>query len=310
MGVVTAIYTNLTNKSKENLRYSAATRIATQIVENIQSKCYDELIHRCSGAGTNGNLSEVEFSKDGPHRTVNGGKIFDVKVPVGYSAKVELSNAKDLDIVRNVTVTVKYKILGFERNVTLYTVKQKELLEQTNKPDLTMIKDYATNGSKYYSIKKVDANYIVTTTSDPDWYNYDSAKIPALVVKSETAKNIGDVFAQSDLTSLPVYVWVPRYARKNTSELTFLYGTSSYEIQFGTMSNGKLIGYYISGSGTNTGFNMPVAASYYGNTFTETDGKTGVWYCLNQTGLNDGTTTTIYNQLKTSWGNVVNNIPF
>lgn len=69
IGVVTAIYINTTNKSKESIRYSAATRIATQIVENIQSMTYDEVVYRCS----NSNLSKVESNTDG--------KIFGVNVP-------------------------------------------------------------------------------------------------------------------------------------------------------------------------------------------------------------------------------------
>lgn len=69
IGVVTSIYINTTNKSKESIRYSASTRIATQIVENIQSMTYDEVVYRCS----NSNLSKVESNIDG--------KIFGVNVP-------------------------------------------------------------------------------------------------------------------------------------------------------------------------------------------------------------------------------------
>ena len=46
MGVVTAIYINVTNKTKENIRYSNATRIATQIIENIQINTFADLIYR------------------------------------------------------------------------------------------------------------------------------------------------------------------------------------------------------------------------------------------------------------------------
>ena len=305
MGVVTAIYTNLTNKSKDNLRYSAATRIATQIAENIQSKCYDEVIHRCS----KDTLKTVEYLNGSTNRDANGGKIFDVKVPVGYSATVTSSTAKEVDIVRSITVMVKYKISGSERNVTLYLTKQRELLEQTNKPDLTMLDDYASDGQKYYPIKKSGSDYVVTAMSDPGWYNYDTlTKRPALIVKSETAKNIGDTFTVASLTSSQVFVWVPRYGQSGNA-LTFLYGSSGYKIQFGKVAGDKLIGYYISGTGSDTDFSMGATIPYYSSTFTANDGKTGIWYCLTQSNLNSGDETTTYNQLKTYYGDSFNDLP-
>ena len=154
MGVVTAIYVNLINKSKENLRYSAATRIATQIMENIQVACYDEVIYR----GEQGIVALREIDKE------EDGTIFGVRVPKGYSAKITLSNAQDIDVVREITVTVGYSISKTDKNITLYTLKQKELLEQTNKPDIALIKDYSLDPNVYYPIKKLDSGeYIITT---------------------------------------------------------------------------------------------------------------------------------------------------
>ena len=71
MGVVTAIYINTINKSRENIRHANATRIATNLAEKIQDIPYDLVI-------ANGN-----YSSSG-----NDGKVYGVTIPSGY--KVDL----------------------------------------------------------------------------------------------------------------------------------------------------------------------------------------------------------------------------
>jgi hypothetical protein len=201
MGVVTAIYINVTNKVKENIRYSNATRIATQIMENVQAKPYDYLVNLC---GTE--LSATSTSEE---------KFFDVNIPSGYSAKItttKISGADALDVVRKVTVDVSYKISNKTNTISLATIKEKELLEQTNKPDISLI-DLETNYC--YPIKKDGNVYKVTDLSDPNWYNYDSVngKNCALVfVTANASLEIGEqVTINGETGGGLVYAWIPRF---------------------------------------------------------------------------------------------------
>ncbi len=253
MAVVAGIYINLVNKSKDNLRYSAATRIATQIMENVQRYCYDEVVYR-------GEVGPEILRKNFSY---TNGSIFDVKVPKGYSAEVKLSDAKEIDIIRDVTVIVKYTVGKTEKNITLYTVKEKELLEQTNKPNINLISGYRENSNSYYPLRKLEnGNYIITTTGDKDWYNYDSGKA-ALVLKTDTGHKIGEELGVATLLagSNKVFAWIPRYGKLSSENLSidnlcYAYGTTNYAIQFALSSDNKLMGYFISGVGSGETFKM------------------------------------------------------
>lgn len=280
IGVVTAIYINTTNKTKESIRYSAATRIATQIIENIQSMTYDELVYRCS----NTSLSSVNRETDG--------NIFGVNVPVGYEANVTAPEitTNEVDIIRDITVNVSFTISNTTQTITLYTTKEKELLEQTNAPDLSLIDDYSD--SNYYAIKYQNGSYIITATSDEDWYNYDDGYY-ALLLKSSTNYSYGQTANSSEITS-GLYVWVPRFGLDG-SNLAYCYGTSNYKIAFSLYDN--LYGYMLTGTGSGNNYSVSEISSYVNGTFSENDGLTGVWYQPYNTSENTAIETAAYNSL-------------
>lgn len=282
IGVVTAIYINTTNKSKESIRYSAGTRIATQIVENIQAMTYDELVYRCSNSA----YSSVSADKDG--------NIFGVNVPTGYSATVSApkitSNA--IDTIRDITVDVSYTISNTTKTITLYTTKEKELLEQTNKPNLNLIDDYSD--SNYYAVKYINGSYIITATSDSEWYNYDIGYY-ALLLKSSTSYNYGATANASEIKS-NLYVWVPRFGLDSSSKLAYCYGTSDYKITF-SLYNSSLYGYMLTGTGSGNNYSVTKIKSYVNSTFSENDGLTGVWYQPYNTSANSDVETNAYNSL-------------
>ena len=278
ISVVALIYVNTTNKSKESIRYSAATRIATQIIENIQSMTYDELVYRYSN-----NYNLVDSETDG--------SIFGVNIPVGYSAEVlapEITS-NELDIIRDVTVNVTYTISNTSKTITLYMSKEKELLEQTNTPDLNLISDYSD--TNYYAIKYNNGNYIVTATSDSEWYNYDEGYY-ALLLKTSTSYSYGDVVSASEVLS-GLYVWVPRYGLDSNSNIVYCYGTSNYQITF-SLYDDLLYGYMLIGTGNGEDYTVSQISEYVDGTFEENDGLTGVWYKPYDTAENDSITETAY----------------
>lgn len=285
MGIVTGIYINVTNKSKENIRYSNATRIATQLIENIQANTYQDLIYRVSA----GKIDELAKSTKDESK-----KIFGVNIPKGYSAQVTASNttSDSFDIIRDVKVEVKYEISNTDKTITLYTTKERELLEQTNKPDMSTLP--ITSGeisSRYVPIKKVSGSDTVTVTSDTEWYNYDKG-IYAIVAHLSNNKDIGSELAPADIQEK--YVWIPRFgitdnnANLTVSNLGYAYGTSKYRISFGSYTNantGKtLYSYMLTYSGTQTENSLPVSVNHFvNNTFIDNDGLTGIWYKIGDT---------------------------
>ena len=288
VAVASAIYINATNKSKEEIRYSAATRIATQIIENIESMTYDEVVYICDSS-----LNSVDADEDGT--------VFDVSVPTGYSAEITATEVKGevADLVRDITVNVTYKISNTTKSITLYTTKEKELLEQTNEPNVNLIDEY--DSSSYYAVKYVDGSYVVTTTSDSDWYNYDDGYY-AIIYHSSNSYEYGDTIASGTIEAGDVYIWVPRFGLDSSSNLTYCYGTSSYMITF-ELYDDVLYTYTVTGTGDNGEYTVDSITSYVsyevdGNqvyAFEENDGLEGVWYQPNSS--NEDNVVAAYNAL-------------
>ena len=284
IAVITGIYINITRGSKENIRYSAATRITTQIAEKIEAISYEEL------------ASNTIWSLDATHTTsANDRKILGISIPKGYEVEItETKVSSGLDIIKKYNIKTTYRVNEkFNDIVTAQVVKERELLEQTNKPDLYLIDGYSKE-SFIYPIKKISSGYVITTESDNTWYNYDKGYY-AQVYISPVKREIGDVV---NPTSGEIYVWIPRFGKTTTSQfkkanLTYLYGTSKHSIVFKNVSTAdKFYTYTVSCvDGVYTD-----AKAYINNTFTDNDGLTGMWYLIG--GTNNSTkATTAYNSL-------------
>ena len=281
IAVITGIYINVTNGSKENIRYSAVTRIATQIAEKIEAMGYDELA----------SVTTWKIDNKSTER-----KIVGITIPKGY--KVEITEAgvsSGLDIVKKYNIEVSYKASKiYDDSVNIEVVKERELLEQTNKPDLYLLENYAKD-CYMYPIKYTSAGYMITTASDKSWYNYDNGEY-AQVYVSSVEKNIGDIVVPGNGEK---YVWIPRFGKTSTtqlakSNLTYLYGTSKHSIVFKTVDvTNKLYTYtinYEDGAYAD-------AKAYVANTFEDNDGLTGMWYLVGGTTENTTKETTAYNAL-------------
>ena len=276
IGVITGIYINVTNSSKENIRYSAATRIATQIAENIEAMSYDELESETI-------LQIDSNTEDGVER-----KVLNVIIPKGYIVEVTKSLVdSDLDIIKKYNIEVSYRV-GKKNydNVSVQIIKQRELLEQTNQPDLSLLQNYNKTKKYFYPIKMISGEYIITSSSDKDWYNYDIGNY-ANVYASNVKKQIGDIVTPKFVEEL--YVWVPRFGKIEDSQLndeniTFLYGTSKHRIMFKNLDVSKnFYSYTVDYSDGN--YND--ALVYVENTFRDNDGLTGMWYAVGSTNENN-----------------------
>lgn len=270
VGIVTAIYINTLKKSKDSLRYANATRIATNIMENIQAKPYEYLTYFCN---------EVYV--------VNGGdnvKAFDTKIPRGYRVKVtaKVDAETDYDIARDVIINVTYKANSTYKTITLNGIKEKELMDMTNSPDITLLPNYTAKDNKtyYYPVIFEGTDYTVTTTSDIDWYDYEEGKYALIYKTTNGTINVGATGAINSIIN-DVYVWIPRFVSKEGTGKTavqFLYGTSDYKITLNRY--GGLISYGVSYTGRIEADSIPdlYDSEYSYTAFDSNDGLTGVWY--------------------------------
>ena len=181
-----------------------------------------------------------------------------------------------LDVSRDVTVNVKYKSSKTYKTITLTTVKEKELLDMTNPPDISLMTGYNPNSSsQYYPLKQSGTSYVVTTFDDNEWYDYNSGKYAILGVSA-------DVLAPNATYLGNKYVWIPRFVDKVAGtgpNVQFLYGTSNSPIVWRTDSSSGLAYYGLQlGDQYNLKDFVDTDYKFVNDTFSKNDGKSGYWY--------------------------------
>ncbi|MBO4293061.1 MAG: hypothetical protein J5881_01550 [Clostridia bacterium] len=115
MSIISVLFFNITKSSKEIERESQATYIATNILESYKAKKYDDI-----PIVTDKEIKDGEIVVDGQT----------IQVQEGYTALVTVENyvptgevvanaPAQNDLVKKITVTVKYKLANSEKQVQL-----------------------------------------------------------------------------------------------------------------------------------------------------------------------------------------------
>lgn len=135
-------------------------------------------------------------------------------------------NENKLDLVKEITVTVKYKLGSRNQEIAVKKVKCREKLVTPNRPDLSLVS--VTGEQSVYPIKERNGQYLVCNENDNSWYNYES-DIPAMIVVTETDLTVGDVINNTDIK----YKWIPRYASNidNELDIKYLYSNTNKYIE-------------------------------------------------------------------------------
>lgn len=241
VSVISMVYINLTNGSKNVNRTAGATRIATNILENIDKMSYTQYNETLNAFATNdskgwtvtGDANAKTIILEG--KKTGTEKIFDTKIPKGY--KVELTsqsiNAGDslpkYDLIKKINVKVTFTVSKTEQNVSLYTSKEREQLAEVNKPDIDSLN---VTGKSYVPIKysTTQQAYVVTNENDTNWYNY-SNKVWAMVYVDSLSninsiKNAGKLSTAQANSTGNIYYWIPRFSIDGQA----LYNASNYPI--------------------------------------------------------------------------------
>ena len=241
VSVISMVYINLTNGSKNVNRTAGATRIATNILENIDKMSYEQYNKALDAFATNdskgwtvtGDANAKTIILEG--KKTGTEKIFDTKIPKGY--KVELTsqsiNAGDslpkYDLIKKINVKVTFTVSKTEQNVSLYTSKEREQLADVNKPDIDSLN---VTGKSYVPIKysTTQQAYVVTDEKDINWYDY-SNKVWAMVYV-DSLSNINSIKDAGKLSTAQanstgnIYYWIPRFSTDGQA----LYNASNYPI--------------------------------------------------------------------------------
>lgn len=162
---IISIYVNIIVGSKKVTRTSAATRVATSILENIDSMYYAEVeqeIYRLSQVPNANDPTKTKYVTKREENSTNNytqfkipssanETIFNSKLNSGYDIILDVKeiNAStteniqmvlsDCPLVIEIKVTVQYKVSNITEEIKLKTIKKRELLDECNEPDLNLL---------------------------------------------------------------------------------------------------------------------------------------------------------------------------
>ena len=225
--LISTIFVNIYTQYTDASRSAAATSYATAIAENIDKIYYQYLI-------------------DPNDRSAIDAAINAANLTSGYTAQVNVgdANSGEKDLIRNIQISVSYKIGNKTKSITINRTKSKEILIIPNKPKVPsgmvpvkyVITDYAS-GTGYWQI---------TTQADTTWYNYENktwAHAMALdglelegydtITDSNKEQMAGKRVIEYDV----LFAWIPKYAyNSSTTDVKFAYSTTEKTVN----SNGYL----------------------------------------------------------------------
>ncbi len=255
VAVIGMVYSNLVIGSNDVDRKTGATRITTNILENMAQIHYDEIVEQLDSL-----MSQGIAGKEGNRYIILGGngvKVFNTTIPNGYDVKIDFENSyggqsTGHDIVRKATVTVEYKLDGQPKNVVLSKVFERETVRENNSPNFSkeyieqmigtganyeMYNSNSKNAAgikiicpiQYDSISKI---YKIITETSSLWYSYSNKQWARVLVLNpeDVEKEITKEMLQGENS----YVWIPRFGVENGKDLfggvRFKYKATDYAI--------------------------------------------------------------------------------
>lgn len=251
IGVIAMVYTNLVIGGRGVDRKTGATRIATNLLENIEMLFYEEIEPQLEElSNNNGPVSHVgnTYIINDTSESQEGTTVFNTKIPAGYTVEISLENPQNstIDLVKKVTVKVRYLVNREEKNVTLSRVIEKEEIRECNSPkfetpyleqlgvdESSSIMAYQnaenSGGNRIICpVKYNGQNYEILTDEkeiNDIWYSYSNKQWARVLILSadefkqckDDAKKIAEKL--NDKTSTQSYVWVPRFGVRNGGDL-------------------------------------------------------------------------------------------
>lgn len=195
-GIIATLSYNIYVTSSSLKRSSKALEYITSTFEYVATQYYDNV--------TEDNIKNYISTKLDGKISINEGTPYKAQVSVTNYNQME-GNTDKLDLVKEITMLVTYKLGDKDQTIEIKTAKSREKLEVPNKPDLDKIA--ITERQYIYPIKYVNENWKVTSKDDTNWYDYNRG-LWGTVVVTTTQKSIGDVITYADGT---IYLWVPRF---------------------------------------------------------------------------------------------------
>lgn len=139
-------------------------------------------------------------------------------------------NEDKLDLVKQITMSVTYKLGGKDQTIEIKRIKSREKLKTPNTPDFNLLE--LQEGYNVYPIKKIDNIWKVCDKSDSSWYDYPSGKWALVIKTSKTLSLNEEIDINNLLENEEIIAWIPRYAYDSANnKIQFLFSNSNNYIE-------------------------------------------------------------------------------
>lgn len=223
VAVVSMIYVNTTLQSRNVTRTAGATRIATNMLENMEKMSYADFDAEYNSIAVGWN--SITSGDYNGYKSATNTTAFNTKIPKGYivylyaepSYGSHVLAAEQFDLVREIKLSVTYHVGDVNEKVDFSTSKTREIVDEVNAPntDILSSQGIVSIQKKFYPVKySEDAGaYIKTSTDDSDWYNYSNKKWAMVIVSTEPESTLFDVNGKviADTSKYAKYTWIPKY---------------------------------------------------------------------------------------------------
>lgn len=225
-GIIASLLYNIYLSNASLKRMSKANGYIVDVFEYIDKAYYDEvsendLILYFNNKYYSNEDAEVVAEKDEDTLVEKYGDTpFKVIINLQNYNEIE-GNTGKLDLVKEITMTVKYRLGNKDQEITIKRIKEREKLVSINKPDIDLLN--LEEEQNLYFIKEINNNYVVCYENDSNWYNYENNKFAKILVTNKSLE-IGEQLTDKDTL---IYQWIPRYAEDSEGNIKFLYSNTN-----------------------------------------------------------------------------------
>lgn len=234
VGLIATLVYNIYISTTETKRKSQATSYIVEIFEYINKIYYGDVTeeniveyvgykyNNAENAGEDEERADINIAS--ARNVTNIEDTSDTKDILTTPYKIEVSiepHNLEFDLVKTITITVKYNVANEEKSLTMEKIKARENLITPNAPNISQLE--VAEGEKIYPIKYKENNWYVTNSEvDTAWYNYQNGYW-ATVLVTEIYLDEGERIPIDVMGDY--YIWIPKYAYNNSNNLdtAFIY---------------------------------------------------------------------------------------
>ena len=212
--------------------------IASNIIENIKTRSYDEVEKYLDELSYVGISKKIENNIQ--YITVYGNefteKFFGTIVPKDYIVEFESeNNAEGFNIQKKISISIYYNNSNKADEFEISTIIERENIKECNTPIISdeYFKDFDFLGEKYEFIaikySKDKECFITTTKDDTEWFNYSAKQWAKILIFDKNDENLKSFFINEDGTIEEnakynnkildvknyMYVWIPNFSIKD-----------------------------------------------------------------------------------------------